>query len=151
EHIQIRKAFFTVKRTQILKGWVTERETENSLDKKMLAVVVGGSTFETKEILFALIRQFVAARQQDDSALENTFAVLKKLGLDEVLWEILRIELGYQSESPSLDNLILKLFCTDLWAQGDEAHRDWLSKNVLVTAAGRASSLAFMGAWRNDR
>ncbi|MEA6791165.1 BREX-1 system phosphatase PglZ type A, partial [Salmonella enterica subsp. enterica serovar Montevideo] len=62
-----------------------------------------------------------------------------------------RIELGYQSESPSLDNLILKLFCTDLWAQGDEAHRDWLSKNVLVTAAGRASSLAFMGAWRNDR
>ncbi|MDI5530783.1 BREX-1 system phosphatase PglZ type A, partial [Salmonella enterica subsp. enterica serovar Cerro] len=104
-----------------------------------------------KEILFALIRQFVAARQQDDSALENTFAVLKKLGLDEVLWEILRIELGYQSESPSLDNLILKLFCTDLWAQGDEAHRDWLSKNVLVTAAGRASSLAFMGAWRNDR
>lgn len=33
EHIQLRKAFFTVKRTQILKGWVTERETENSLDK----------------------------------------------------------------------------------------------------------------------
>ncbi|MEH2727301.1 BREX-1 system phosphatase PglZ type A, partial [Klebsiella pneumoniae] len=44
EHIQLRKAFFTVKRTQILKGWVTERETESSLDKKMLAVVVGAST-----------------------------------------------------------------------------------------------------------
>ncbi|WP_251277832.1 hypothetical protein, partial [Enterobacter hormaechei] len=82
--------------------------------------------FETKEILFALIQQFAAARQQDDSALENTFAVLKKLGLDEVLWEILRLELGYQSETPSLENLLLKLFCTDLWAQGDEAHRDWL-------------------------
>jgi hypothetical protein len=50
------------------------------LDKKMLAVVAGASTFETKEILFALIQQFVAARQQDDSALENTFAVLKNWG-----------------------------------------------------------------------
>jgi hypothetical protein len=37
----------------------------------MLAVVAGASTFETKEILFALIQQFVAARQQDDSALET--------------------------------------------------------------------------------
>lgn len=151
EHVQLRKAFFTVKRTQLLKGWVTERETEKSLDRKMLAVVAGASTFETKEILFALIQQFVGASQQDDSALENTFAVLKKLGLDKVLWEVLSLELGYQAEVPTLENLLLKLFCTDLWAQGDEAHREWLSKNVLTTAAGRASALAFMGAWRNDR
>ncbi|HHH2195594.1 TPA: BREX-1 system phosphatase PglZ type A [Yersinia enterocolitica] len=151
EHVQLRKAFFTVKRTQLLKGWVTERETEKSLDKKMLAVVAGASTFETKEILFALIQQFVAASQQDDSALENTFAVLKKLGLDKVLWEVLSLELGYQAEVPTLENLLLKLFCTDLWAQGDDDHREWLSKNVLTTAAGRASALAFMGAWRNDR
>lgn len=104
EHIQLRKAFFTVKRTQLLKGWVTERETEKSLDKKMLAVVAGASTFETKEILFALIQQFVAASHQDDSALENTFAVLKKLGLDKVLWEVLSLELGYQAEAPTVTN-----------------------------------------------
>lgn len=151
EHIQLRKAFFSVKRTQALKGWVTERETEKSLDKKMLAVVAGATTFETKDILFAVIQQYVSEQKNDDSRLENTFAVLKKLGLDEVWWALLSDEMGYQVEKPSLENLLLKLFCTDLWAQGDEANRDWLSKNVLATAAGRASALAFMGAWRNDR
>ena len=151
EHIQRRKAFFSTKRTQALKNLVTEQEDEASLDKKMIAVIAGAKTAKTEDILFNLITQYVNQQTEDDSELENTQAMLKRHGLDSVLWEMLNHEMGYQAEEPSLENLLLKLFCTDLSAQADPQQRAWLEKNVLLTPSGRASALAFMVTWRADR
>lgn len=151
EHIQRRKAFFSTKRLSALKGLVTEQENEASLDKKMVAVIVGVKTAKTEEILFSLITQYVNQQKDDDSDLENTLAMLKRHDLEGVLWDILNQEMGYQAEHPTLENLILKLFCTDLSAQADPQKREWLEKNVLATPSGRASALAFMVTWRADR
>lgn len=151
EHIQRRKAFFSTKRLSALKGLVTEQENEASLDKKMVAVIAGVKTAKTEEILFSLITQYVNQQKDDDSDLENTLAMLKRHDLEGVLWDILNQEMGYQAEHPTLENLILKLFCTDLSAQADPQKREWLEKNVLTTASGRASALAFMVTWRADR
>lgn len=151
EHIQRRKAFFSTKRLSALKGLVTEQENEASLDKKMVAVIAGVKTAKTEEILFSLITQYVNQQKDDDSDLENTLAMLKRHDLEGVLWDILNQEMGYQAEHPTLENLILKLFCTDLSAQADPQKREWLEKNVLATPSGRASALAFMVTWRTDR
>ncbi|EDO6346356.1 BREX-1 system phosphatase PglZ type A [Salmonella enterica subsp. enterica serovar 4,[5],12:i:-] len=151
EHIQRRKAFFSTKRLSVLKGLVTEQENEASLDKKMVAVIAGVKTAKTEEILFSLITQYVNQQKDDDSDLENTLAMLKRHDLEGVLWDILNQEMGYQAEHPTLENLILKLFCTDLSAQADPQKREWLEKNVLATPSGRASALAFMVTWRADR
>ncbi|EAO2684618.1 BREX-1 system phosphatase PglZ type A [Salmonella enterica] len=151
EHIQRRKAFFSIKRLSALKGLVTEQENEASLDKKMVAVIAGVKTAKTEEILFSLITQYVNQQKDDDSDLENTLAMLKRHDLEGVLWDILNQEMGYQAEHPTLENLILKLFCTDLSAQADPQKREWLEKNVLATPSGRASALAFMVTWRADR
>ncbi|EBH9074825.1 BREX-1 system phosphatase PglZ type A [Salmonella enterica subsp. enterica serovar 4,[5],12:i:-] len=151
EHIQRRKAFFSTKRLSALKGLVTEQENEASLDKKMVAVIAGVKTAKTEEILFSLITQYVNQQKDDDSDLENTLAMLKRHDLEGVLWDILNQEMGYQAEHPTLENLILKLFCTDLSAQADPKKREWLEKNVLATPSGRASALAFMVTWRADR
>lgn len=151
EHIQRRKAFFSTKRLSALKGLVTEQENEASLDKKMVAVIAGVKTAKTEEILFSLITQYVNQQKDDDSDLENTLAMLKRHDLEGVLWDILNQEMGYQAEHPTLENLILKLFCTDLSAQADPHKREWLEKNVLATPSGRASALAFMVTWRADR
>lgn len=151
EHIQRRKAFFSIKRLSALKGLVTEQENEASLDKKMVAVIAGVKTAKTEEILFSLITQYVNQQKDDDSDLENTLAMLKRHDLEGVLWDILNQEMGYQAEHPTLENLILKLFCTDLSAQADPQRREWLEKNVLATPSGRASALAFMVTWRADR
>lgn len=151
EHIQRRKAFFSTKRLSALKGLVTEQENEASLDKKMVAVIAGVKTAKTEEILFSLITQYVNQQKDDDSDLENTLAMLKRHDLEGVLWDILNQEMGYQAEHPTLENLILKLFCTDLSAQVDPQKREWLEKNVLATPSGRASALAFMVTWRADR
>ncbi|EBF8311521.1 BREX-1 system phosphatase PglZ type A [Salmonella enterica subsp. enterica serovar Tamberma] len=151
EHIQRRKAFFSIKRLSALKGLVTEQENEASLDKKMVAVIAGVKTAKTEEILFSLITQYVNQQKDDDSDLENTLAMLKRHDLEGILWDILNQEMGYQAEHPTLENLILKLFCTDLSAQADPQKREWLEKNVLATPSGRASALAFMVTWRADR
>ncbi|EHO4991305.1 BREX-1 system phosphatase PglZ type A [Salmonella enterica subsp. enterica serovar Typhimurium] len=151
EHIQRRKAFFSTKRLSALKGLVTEQENEASLDKKMVAVIAGVKTAKTEEILFSLITQYVNQQKDDDSDLENTLAMLKRHDLEGVLWDILNQEMGYQAEHPTLENLILKLFCTDLSVQADPQKREWLEKNVLATPSGRASALAFMVTWRADR
>ncbi len=151
EHIQRRKAFFSTKRLSALKGLVTEQENEASLDKKMVAVIAGVKTAKTEEILFSLITQYVNQQKDDDSDLENTLAMLKRHDLEGVLWDILNQEMGYQAEHPTLENLILKLFCTDLSAQANPQKREWLEKNVLATPSGRASALAFMVTWRADR
>ncbi|MER2042501.1 MAG: BREX-1 system phosphatase PglZ type A [Pantoea agglomerans] len=151
EHIQRRKAFFSTKRLAALKGLVIEQENEASLEKKMVAVIAGVKTAKTEEILFSLITQYVNQQKDDDSELENTQAMLKRHDLDGVLWKILNQEMGYQATLPSLKNLILKLFCTDLSAQADPYKREWLEKNVLTTPSGRASALAFMVTWRADR
>ncbi|MEH6180348.1 BREX-1 system phosphatase PglZ type A [Salmonella enterica subsp. enterica serovar Typhimurium] len=151
EHIQRRKAFFSTKRLSALKGLVTEQENEASLDKKMVAVIAGVKTAKTEEILFSLITQYVNQQKDDDSDLENTLAMLKRHDLEGVLWDILNQEMGYQAEHPTLENLILKLFCTDLSAQADPQKREWLEKNVLATPSGRASALAFMVTWLADR
>ncbi len=151
EHIQRRKAFFSTKRLSALKGLVTEQENEASLDKKMVAVIAGVKTAKTEEILFSLITQYVNQQKDNDSDLENTLAMLKRHDLEGVLWDILNQEMGYQAEHPTLENLILKLFCTDLSAQADPQKREWLEKNVLATPSGRASALAFMVTWRADR
>ncbi|KPF35566.1 alkaline phosphatase [Salmonella enterica subsp. enterica serovar Typhimurium] len=151
EHIQRRKAFFSTKRLSALKGLVTEQENEASLDKKMVAVIAGVKTAKTEEILFSLITQYVNQQKDDDSDLENTLAMLKRHDLEGVLWDILNQEMGYQAEHLTLENLILKLFCTDLSAQADPQKREWLEKNVLATPSGRASALAFMVTWRADR
>lgn len=128
EHIQRRKAFFSTKRLSALKGLVTEQENEASLDKKMVAVIAGVKTAKTEEILFSLITQYVNQQKDDDSDLENTLAMLKRHDLEGVLWDILNQEMGYQAEHPTLENLILKLFCTDLSAQADPQKREWLEK-----------------------
>lgn len=151
EHIQRRKAFFSTKRLSALKGLVTEQENEASLDKKMVAVITGVKTAKTEEILFSLITQYVNQQKDDDSDLENTLAMLKRHDLEGVLWDTLNQEMGYQAEHPTLENLILKLFCTDLSAQADPQKREWLEKNVLTTPSGKASALAFMVTWRADR
>ena len=46
---------------------------------------------------------------------------------------------------------MLKLFCTEFWSQIEGVERDWLLNNVLKSASGRATALAFMVSWRDSR
>lgn len=150
-HVRQRQAFFANKQRMAgLKKWVTENEDELSLDRKMTVVVVKADSAALSDILFSLLNDY-AVNIDADVDESSLFNQLEKFGLDASLWTFLADEYSYQVSEPSLHDFVLKLFCTELWSQIEGADRDWLLNNVLKTAAGRATSLAFMSSWRDSR
>jgi len=127
---------------------VTENEDERSLDRKMLAVLVKADSAALSDILLSLLKDYSLGLETDEWPL---MAAVSKFNLAEALWLNLAEEFAYEAKDPSLADVALKLFCTELWSQIDGSDRDWLLNNVLKTSAGRATALAFMASWRDSR
>ncbi|MBE0470707.1 MAG: BREX-1 system phosphatase PglZ type A [Methyloprofundus sp.] len=149
-HIRSRESFFTSKqRLAALKRFVTEDETAASLDRKMLAVVTKADSASLTDIIFQLIKSYSEALLAGSNDVE--LQQCDKFGLLESLWLALKAQFSYESTKPSIEDFVLKLFCTEFWSQIDADDRDWLLNNVLKTGSGRATALAFMTGWRDSR
>lgn len=150
-HIRKRQSFFANKqRIAGLKKWVTENEDELSLDRKMMAVVVKADSASLSDILLGLLREY-AAYIEDESLGQPLWSQLGKFDLETSLWAYLSEGFGYTVEEPTFPDFVLKLFCTEFWSQIEGVERDWLLNNVLKSASGRATALAFMVSWRDSR
>ena len=150
-HIRKRQSFFANKqRIAGLKKWVTENEDELSLDRKMMAVVVKADSASLSDILLGLLREY-AAYIEDESLGQPLWSQLLKFDLETSLWAYLSEGFGYTVEEPTFSDFVLKLFCTEFWSQIEGVERDWLLNNVLKSASGRATALAFMVSWRDSR
>ena len=55
-----------------------------------------------------------------------------------------------KADSASLSDILLGLL-REFWSQIEGVERDWLLNNVLKSASGRATALAFMVSWRDSR
>lgn len=151
KHIGKRQNFFVNKKhLAALKKWVTENEDELTLDRKMIAVVVKADSSSLSDILLSLLCEY--AQNLDADSLEGSLLdELAKFELVTSLWSYLAEHFGYVTEKPSFSDFVLKLFCTEFWSQIESVDRDWLLNNVLKTASGRATALAFMVSWRDSR
>lgn len=165
-HIQSRQAFFGNKqRLAALKKWVVEEESELSLDRKMIAVVVKSDSASTTDILLSLLREFALQLSEsvDDVQSDTTtpaasyssalLTQLEKFNLLNSFWSLLANEFGFHSgdEVPAFDTLVRTLFCTDLYSHIAHADRSWLHNNILPTSSGRSTALAFLSSWRDSR
>jgi len=150
-HIRQRENFFTNKqRLSALKRFVTEDETEASLDRKMMAVATKADSASLTDIVFQLVKSYSGALLAGNDNVE-LIQQCDKFSLLDSLWLELESQFSYESAKPSIEDFVLKLFCTELWSQVDTGNRDWLLKNVLKTGSGRATALAFMTSWRDSR
>lgn len=151
-HIHQRQSFFARKqRLAHLKKWVTENEDEVSLDRKMIAVLVKADSAAITDILLSLLKQFGQSLDDTTDIEMPLINQLIKYNLDSSFWSLLAEHYRYENPTPTFADFVLKLFCTDLWSQIDADDRDWLLNNVLKTASGRATALAFMASWRDSR
>ncbi len=152
-HIRQRQSFFASKqRLAGLKKWITENEDEQSLDRKMIAVAVKADSASIGDILLSLLRQYADVLVSNASGSEMPLMnQLHKFNLQTAFWALLAESYAYDVAEPTFADFVLKLFCTDLWSQVEAADRDWLLNNVLKTASGRATALAFMVSWRDSR
>jgi uncharacterized protein (TIGR02687 family) len=150
-HIRQRENFFTNKqRLAALKRFVTEDETEATLDRKMMAVVTKAESASLTDIIFQLVKSYSQGLLSGSDDVE-LIRQCEKFGLLDSFWQELETQFSYESAKPSIEDFVLKLFCTELWSQIDTDDRDWLLNNVLKTGAGRATALAFMTGWRDSR
>lgn len=150
-HVRKRQAFFANKqRVSTLKRFVTEHEDELSLDRKLLAVLIKADSAALTDSVMSLLKDYALSLEDEagESALMDS---LSKFELTDALWQGLAETFGYEAKHPSLPDFALKLFCTEFWSQIESGDRDWLLNNVLKTASGRATAMAFMASWRDSR
>ena len=150
-HIQERKSFFaSKKRLEALKKRVDADESELSVDLKMMAVLAGAESSSLDEVLLKLFFEY-AEHLEDSGSVLSLQQNLDKFGLLPSLYTALFEHFGYHSEAPSVEELLLKLFCTELWTHLEGDDKNWLNGNVLSSTAGRATATAFMTTWRDSR
>ena len=150
-HIHNRQSFFASKqRSAALKRYVTENENEDSLDRKMIAVVTKADSASLVDILLCLLNDYSSSLSAETSVVSLMDSV-EKFNLVDSLWRAIAEKFSYGIEAPSIADFVLKLFCTEFWSQIDATDRDWLLNNVLKTASGKATALAFMSSWRDSR
>ena len=131
-----------------------------------MAVVVKADSASLSDILLGLLRAYSTALDapaagadglyEDESlgqpdAFKQVWSQLEKFDLETSLWAYLSEGFGYTVEEPTFSDFVLKLFCTEFWSQIEGVERDWLLNNVLKSASGRATALAFMVSWRDSR
>lgn len=160
-YISSRHSFFSNKQRMLaLKKYVTESEDELSLDRKMISVLLKSDSAELSDILLTLLKFYslsvgVNSVEPESVGEEDDFLQCWKAicnyDLDVSFWSLLKDYFGYFSENPSFSDFVLKLFCTEFWSQIEGLDRDWIMNNVLKSAAGRSTALAFMVSWRDSR
>ncbi len=159
EHIRSRQKFFAAKsRFNPLKRLITENETEQSIDQKIISVLVKADSASMNDILYSVL-----SGQDLGNTKTLTLVELEKYGVLQSFWLLLTQHFAYQPESETPDDevtypetindFVLKLFCTDLYAalQGggiESEQLNWLQSNIFSTRSGRANAVSFMANWR---
>jgi len=173
EHIRSRQKFFAAKnRFNPLKRLITENETEQSLEQKIISVLVKADSASMNDILYSVLN---GQELGNSDTKTSTLVELGKYGVLNSFWVLLTQHFAYQSDSEAksietqstktevsdsevsypetINDFVLKLFCTDLYAalQGggiDSDKLNWLQSNIFSTRSGRANAVSFMANWR---
>ncbi len=152
EHIKQREGFFSLSRTASLKLRITENESEESLDLKMISVLAEVEP-SLNNILMVLFAQQSTLLIDGGSEQPELISEMVKLDLLKSFWCLCESNFAYSVEKKNVKDLLYKLFCTDFCIHIDmpSSEKSWAVGNMLSTASGRASASAFMLEWRDSK
>jgi uncharacterized protein (TIGR02687 family) len=174
-----RKFFDAKERLQKLKPLVAPNDAAADLDRKMIAVVVRADQPEMFNIVRTLFHAWVetagfgpraaspeesdaiepaagpaaqADAAQSDVDLDNPPAVwgqLEKFELDGPMWRMAKATFGYDEETPSLKNLLLRLMLTD-FAHHLKGELPQALRGLLLPKAGWSNAVVCLAQWRDS-
>lgn len=162
QHLADRRKFFDNKeRLRKLQSVVEPDDNEADLDRKMLALVVRADQPELFNILRTLFHEFTEGEQARDlfSKVEpgeidldvapQVWDQIQKFDLDKPFWQMIKSAFGYEEESPSLKNLLIRLLVTDL-AHALKGDVPSAFLNLLLPKSGWANAVVCLGQWRDS-
>ena len=135
------KFFKSKERLDRLKPFLLGNEDEANLILKMLAVLTRAEQPTLSAIVLALA-------MTDPEAEPPAWAQIKKFGLEEQLWALVRNEFGYDEEHPSLKILVIRMLVSDYSTHLDASLPNALSEHLLK---GAQNAVVFLAQWRDSQ
>ncbi len=153
-HLNERKTFFKSQdRLHRLKKLVSPEDTERDLDQKMLAVLTRADQASAFDILMKLFGEMCPEMYSggtcDFKAPTKAWGDIEKFGLAPFFWEQVAKTFGYDVESPSLSDLLIRLLVNDFAntlkgdVPGSLAHFLLKEKSLATNAS------VFVAQWRS--
>jgi uncharacterized protein (TIGR02687 family) len=151
EHLNQRRKFLDNKeRFQKLRNLATPDDGADDIDRKMVSVVVKSDQPEPYAILRSLLHAYTETGEDLDLREPiPAWEQIEKYDLHEYFWRTIKKIFGYAEESPSLANLVTRLFVTD-FAQTLKGKPPQSLENLLLPPTGRSNCVVFMGQWRDS-
>ena len=149
-HLQTRKQFFRSKeRLGRLKKWVEPEDGPEELDRKMLAVAVRAEYPEIFSVTMKLLSEYADLVAQGEERSLKSWEAIRKCGLEDPFWWFMEKMFGSQVQSPSLQDLALRLFVTDLIHNLPQEAPQSIAHFVLTQGAAKLNCTVFLSQWRN--
>lgn len=151
QHLADRRKFFDNKeRLQKLKSLVEPNDVASDLDRKMIATVVKADQPEWFNIIRSLYHAYTDNGDEIDLQTEPAaWEQIEKFELDKPFWEMAKATFGYSEETPTLKNLLLRLFVTDYVHHLKPPPPSALLHLILPTQ-GRSNAVVCLGQWRDS-
>lgn len=146
EHVQRRKKFFrSQKRQSDLQHLVSAKDTEATLDHKMLAVVVGSSQPSAPSIVRALLHAMATEPALEPAAWNN----IENFGLRDPFWLLVKEHFGYHADEPRLADLAARMLISDFDASLKRNFPARLRRLKLL-GAGARNAVVFLNQWKDS-
>lgn len=149
EHLDQRRKFCDNKeRLQKLKSLVVPEDTADDIDRKMMAVLVKADQPELYNILRTLLHFYAEVEDIDLREPVAAWDQIGKFDLEEPFWRFIKRAFGYMEETPSLENLLIRLLVTD-FVQHLHAKSPSL-EHLVLPQMGRANAVVCLAQWRDS-
>lgn len=146
-HIADRARFFGSKeRMDKLMRFIAPGDGAYQIDIKIMAVLARAAQPQ----LALILRIMLAELDPDDLTAENkVLAEFQRYGVDGAFWEFVAQEYRYSDQTPSLRNLLLRLFATD-FARHVAGKVPVSLSHLLLPNGGGTNAVVFMDGWRDS-
>jgi len=150
DHMKSRAVFMGAKdRRRKLAQLVSTDDDEESIDRKMIAVLVGSRDARPEALIQALCHGHVQNGKFELGQIPDSMVVLEKMSLIDRFWASMEQEYGYQSDTPSIAGLLRCLFVSELQHQIDGPPIDSLVQFTLPVAGSR-NAIVCLTHWRDS-
>lgn len=150
QHLAKRRKFFNSKeRLRKLKSLVSPEDSELDLDLKMLAVVSKADQPELFNIVRTLFHSMAGDSLLELEASTADWIQIEKFELAEPFWAMVQTAFGYGKDSPTLQNLLIRLLVSD-YAHHLAKELPSALQHLRLPRSGATNAVVFLAQWRDS-
>lgn len=150
-YLNSRKKFLAnQKRLEKLKRVTTIDDNEDSLDLKMMTVLVNAEQVDLFTVLMRLFGSFCDEKNFNTGKISKIWEEFDKFELVKPFWKFVNETFGYEVENPAIPDLLRKLLVTDMASKPEINIPSALNHFVIMESSQTRNIPVFLAQWRNN-